>query len=266
MRHRPKIGVTGPDRGGTAAWLFTKLAVMLQGGKAVRIRPSDRSYPDDLDGLILGGGADIDPERYDQHLMGSELPRRPKPKGFRKWMIRIFSLVFFPFIMLIRKLLSTKSRKLDKNRDRLEFRLLEEAMQRGIPILGICRGSQLINVQLGGDLHQEIIDYYTEVPRVNTIWPKKKVRVDPDSRLHRILGTDETWVNALHYQAVDELGEDLRVAAREESGVTQAIEHSSYPFLIGVQWHPEYLPQLSRQRNIFKALVEKAANNREAVS
>lgn len=258
-KRKPLIGITGPDKGGTAAWWFTRFAVWLQGGKSVRIRPSEPHRGIDLDGLILGGGADINPERYGQSLLdGFPGKKRPKPTGTRQWFIRLISFLIFPLLFLIRKLFSTKSPTLDKARDKIETELLDYALEKGIPILGICRGAQLINVHLGGSLHQDIETFYREVPKVNTIWPEKKVEIKKDSKLEKVLETSKVWVNALHHQAVDSIGESLNIVAREETGIAQAIENPDYCFLIGVQWHPEYMPQIPKQRALFRALVDSA--------
>lgn len=256
---KPVIGITGPDNGGTSAWWFTRFAIWLHGGKAVRICPSKPYDGAELDGLILGGGADINPERYGQSLL-EDLPgkHRPKPSGMSQWFLRIISFLFYPILFLIRKLFSTKSPVRDNERDEIEFELLEHALKRDIPVLGICRGSQLINVHFGGNLHQDIDTFYREIPKVNTIWPEKKVEIKKGSKLEAMLDASKVWVNALHHQAVDTVGESLNIVAREDTGIAQAIEHPAYPFLIGVQWHPEYMPQIPRQRAIFKALVGRA--------
>ncbi|MDZ7714652.1 MAG: gamma-glutamyl-gamma-aminobutyrate hydrolase family protein [Balneolaceae bacterium] len=255
---KPIIGVTGPDKGGTAAWLFSKLAVILQGGKAIRIRPKDPQPAVQLDGLILGGGADIDPARYGQSIIESPLGKGRKPKGFYQWMIHLISLLLYPFLFLIRKLSATKSSAVDIKRDKLEFDLLDSAIKNNIPVLGICRGSQLINIYFGGNLHQDIDTYYGEIPQVYSVWPKKKVELKKGSQLRQIIGSSSIWVNALHHQAVDKQGSELEVVAKEETGLAQAIEHSASSFLIGVQWHPEYMPQIRAQRKIFGKLVQEA--------
>lgn len=263
-KRKPLIAVTGPDKGGTSAWLFTRLAVWLQGGKAVRITPSNPHRGIELDALILGGGADINPERYGQSLLG-DIPgkKRPKPRGSRQWFFRIISFLIFPVLFLIRKLFSTKSPTLDEARDEIELDLLKYALKKGIPILGICRGAQLINVHFGGNLYQDIDTFYREIPKVNTIWPEKKVEIKNGSKLEGVLKTTRLWVNALHHQAVDRIGDSLEVVAREDTGIAQAIEDPGHHFLIGVQWHPEYMPQIPRQRALFKALVECARQGME---
>jgi len=260
-KRKPVIGITGPDRGGTSAWLFTRLAVWMQGGEAIRITPSRPQLDIELDGLILGGGADINPKRYGQSLL-TEMPgkQRPKPSGLRQWFFRIVAFLFYPFLFLLRKLFSTKLPTSSYSRDELELSLLDKAVQRGIPVLGICRGAQLINVHLGGTLHQDIDTFYREIPKINTIWPEKKVTIKEGSRLEAAMGVSAAWVNALHHQAVNHVGQSLDVVAREESGIVQAIEDSGRPYLIGVQWHPEYMPQIPMQRALFRQLVKQAAN------
>jgi putative glutamine amidotransferase len=259
MKHsKPNIGVTGPDRGGLAAWFFTRLAVAMQGGRAVRITPGKPNPEMPIHGLILGGGADISPSRYAKER-ASIFSDSPKLANRQSMMVRLFSYLFYPVLFLFRKLFSTSSHTVDEKRDEMEFDLLEKAMQNDIPVLGICRGEQLINVHLGGALHQNLKRFYSEVPALHTIWPAKKVTVETGTRLNEILNVRTAYVNALHYQAVDSLGKGLQVAAREESGVIQAIEHCDHFFVLGVQWHPEFMPQVLNQRQIFKSLVTAAA-------
>jgi len=256
---KPNIGVTGPSRGGTAAWLFTRFAVWLQGGRAVRITPERPAADRELDGLILGGGADIDPKRYGRLLHEERETVKSGRKGMLSWLNRIFSLFFYPFLFLARKLFAVPASSIDRARDDLEMRLLEEAIGRQMPVLGICRGAQLINVKLGGTLYQDITGLYGEIPQIYSVWPQKEVVIEPASRLAAIIKSSRIVVNALHRQAVETLGESLEAVAREENGIIQAVESTDYPYLIGVQWHPEYMPQIRSQRRIFGALVDQAA-------
>lgn len=258
MIERPNIGVTGPDKGGTAAWWFTRFALFVHGARAIRIRPKDGIPEADIHGLIIGGGADINPVRYGGSEIQELLSKEQKISGVRQFFLRLATIFFSPFIYLIRKLFSTSAMGIDNERDELEFGLLARALDKRIPVLGICRGAQLLNIHFGGTLHRDISNYYSEVPRVSSVWPKKKVQVEEASKLFEVLEHRRVWVNALHNQAVDEIGEQLKVVAREESGIIQAIEHEGDRFVLGVQWHPEYLPQIPLQRQIFKTLVDRS--------
>lgn len=263
-RHRPTIGVTGPDRGGDAAWLFTWLNLALAGARALRITPHRHAKSDIIDqlgGLIVGGGADVDPKLYGQELLHIvQAPRLDSPRSLRK---QLLDLLIFPITWLLRKASACcVSGRDDAARDELELRLIDQAVQRRLPILGICRGEQLLNIYFGGSLHQHLKSFYIEDPEVRTILPRKRIVVEPLTRLSRVLGRQPRHVNALHQQAIATLGGGLIVAARDRNGIIQAIEHESLPFVIGVQWHPEYMPQHKRQRALFEALVAVAGKVR----
>lgn len=259
-KKKPVIGVTGPDKGGGAAWFFTRLSVWMAGGKPKRITPSHPASIDQIDGLILGGGADVDPERYGAEVKDEDLLSEEEVKGktLLDWIELIFSIILYPVFLLFRKIYSSKSVPLDKSRDELEFGLLEEAVKRKMPIMGICRGMQLINIHFKGTLFQDIKDFYVETPQVTSIFPKKTILIAPDSCMHGVLKTLNCKVNALHNQAIKEPGNGIVIVAREPNDVIQGIEHRDFPFLIGVQWHPEYLVQLKKQRGIFKRIVSEA--------
>lgn len=260
---RPRIGVTGPDRGGTPAWWFTSLQIWLAGGWPLRIRPRKPREIDELDGLIIGGGADVDPQAYSEGEVLAEYLEQPPVQPGSPWYRRVgqwLTGLVYPLVFLLRKWLSKGKAELDKDRDRLEFYLLKEAHERELPVLGICRGAQLINVYHGGNLHTDISTFYYEAPNPRSIFPVKEVCIEVGSQLADILGVRQLEVNALHHQAIDETGQHLDVVARERNQVTQGIEHESTgdAFLLGVQWHPEFLPHLPRQRRIFEALVDAA--------
>ncbi|MDX1641148.1 MAG: type 1 glutamine amidotransferase [Balneolaceae bacterium] len=254
---RPVIGVCGPDEGGGFAWICTAVSIWMAGGKAKRIRPQKPVSIHQLDGIILGGGADIEPKKYGQERMVKGYLQKNKRTIF-EW---ILSIIFFPIYWIARYFQHTKKYPVDPERDKLEFALLEKALNQKKPVLGICRGMQLLNVHFGGSLHQDISGFYAEQPQISTIFPKKRIAITQGSKLEKLLQTDVCNVNGLHNQAIDKLGEGLRKTAKElNSDVWQAIEHADYSFLIGVQWHPEYLMQIARQRNIFKELVKEAGN------
>jgi putative glutamine amidotransferase len=221
MTEQPRIGVTTSVRGGWTSWLFNRLAISRAGGTAVRVTALQRVEMDDLDAVVIGGGDDI----------GAELT------GFR----------------------ITPDIRIDPERDALESDLAVQAWRQGKPILGICRGAQMLNLVRGGTLHQDVHEVYIEAPRMRTVLPKKTIHFDEDSRLADILRCNPCSVNALHHQSVERPGTDLRIVARDEAGIVQGIETTEAGrFAIGVQWHPEYLPQSRPQQRIFSALVAAA--------
>tara|TARA_R100001143_G_scaffold63596_1_gene73250 strand:- start:33490 stop:34263 length:774 start_codon:yes stop_codon:yes gene_type:complete len=254
-KKRPLIGVTGPVEGGGAAWFFTAISVFLAGGKPKRITPERPVDADDLDALILGGGADVEPEKYGQERIEKAVLAKDKRSIF-EW---VLSILLFPIYWVIRYFLNTKTAPIDTKRDKLELTLLHDMLAAGKPVLGICRGMQLMNVHFKGSLHQDISGFYVESPQVASIFPKKRINIEEGSKMASILDTTICNVNALHNQSIDEPGEGVRIVAREvNTDIVQAIENVDYPFAMGVQWHPEYLIQISRQRNIFTELIRVA--------
>jgi putative glutamine amidotransferase len=161
---------------------------------------------DACSGLVLSGGEDVDPAHYGE---------QPSPA----------------------------LGAVEPLRDAMELRAVACAEERGVPILGICRGLQLLNVHFGGTLYQDIA---TERPsellhQQKEPWDHRthSATVRPGSTLHRIVGEDQLYINSFHHQAVKVLGRGLRVTARADDGLVEAIEHDEYPWLLGVQWHPE---------------------------
>ena len=147
-------------------------------------------------------------------------------------------------------------------RDEAELSLFHQFYKRKKPVLGICRGIQLINIALGGDIYQ---DLDAQLPDRLPIAHKQPFRADapshhvdlaPDSQLSRITGTTRLAVNSLHHQAVNIPGPELTVSAVSEDGFTEGLELSSHPFCIGVQWHPEHMSKKNeRQQNLFNAFA-----------
>ena len=222
---RPRIGVTTSARSGWRIFPLIALSVRLAGGVPVWWRVGRPAEIERVDGLIVGGGDDISADLYGGEIMAET--------------------------------------RIDPERDALERRLVLEAHETGRPVLGICRGAQMINIALGGSLHQNIYNSYSDARPIWTVLPRKTVTVTPDSRLARIMGEEPARVNALHTQAVDHLGDGLHVAARDGVGIVQAVErHGHDAFVIGVQWHPEHLFYARRQRALFRALVDAAAERR----
>jgi len=206
-------------------------AVVRVGGMVVLLPPDPRllEEPDEaldlIDGLMLAGGVDIDPSTYGASPHAMTLLTVPE-------------------------------------RDSFELALSLRAIERDLPLLGICRGMQLLNVALGGDLVSHIPDRYGE--KVAHRHPELKpvvheVRIEPDSRLGKILGATELTVHSVHHQAVGRLGTGLRAVAWSPDGVIEAVESANHRFLMAVQWHPE-LGALGdeRQRRLFEALVRRS--------
>ncbi len=186
-----------------------------------------RALYDHLDGLILTGGSDIRPVRYG----GADHPAMDAG---------------------------------DPDRDEVEQSLASWAMRDGMPLLGICRGMQMINVARGGTLvpHLAGVDgaflKHDNFPlsRYPRDLPAHDVDVIPGSRTALALGATSLTVNSIHHQAVDQPGRGLIVAARSPDGVPEAVEDPARPFCLGVQWHPEEMPEHPATRSLFGAFRE----------
>jgi len=219
-----RIAVTGATRGSRAAWYFSRFLLGSHGAKAVFVHPGSKEPPSDFDGLLITGGSDIDPQSY-----GGEA---------------------HPAII-----------RTDPERDAMELALIKKAHENGVPLMGICRGMQLINLYFGGTLHPHIHDFELENIHSHTPLPRKEVMLEDDSRLHAILGQHTLLVNALHHQAVERPGEKMRVVAHDRNKIVQAIEHTELPFVFGLQWHPEFMPYACHSRKLFSAFVHAAKQN-----
>lgn len=233
MAERPVIAITGPDGRYPVAWWAAKLAVLLAGGKPVRLTPSNfREHEKErFKAVIIGGGSDIDAELY-----GGE---------------------------------NTGRSCIDPDRDLFEIEMIRHALDTHLPILGICRGAQLINVVLGGSLYSDVRPLRRRTSNRRTPLPRKTALAESEAHgvLLDAIDADQWWINSLHHQAVDRLGKGIRVVARDLDGFAQALESDAHPWLVGVQWHPEYLIYLKRQRRIFRRLVERArASEPESLS
>jgi putative glutamine amidotransferase len=173
-----------------------------------------------LDGICLAGGPDLDPALY------GALERHPE-------------------------LGPTNAAH-----DAFELAVARAADAAGLPILGICRGAQALNVARGGTLHQHVAGHrQTELPGR----PAQRVAVAPDSLLAAVTGAGDTLaINSFHHQAVDVLGAGLRVVARAADGTAEAVEDTARPFALGVQWHAETLTRRPEHAALFAALVAAA--------
>ena len=218
---RPLIGVTGPDTLIPTAWWFIRWSIWRNGGRALRLTPQRGHCKQALDGVVISGGDDIDPQLY--------MPDAPD------------------------------TAPMDAARDAFEIDMIKRSLERGTPLLGICRGAQLLNVVLGGTLHADLRRIRQKTSNRRTLIARKTLFLDTSSRLHDIMGCKETRINSLHHQAIAELGEGLTVVGQDLDGITQAVENPQHDFLFGVQWHPEYLPLRPVQQTLFRALCEASA-------
>ncbi len=185
-------------------------SVTRAGGLAIMIPPQPLTIKDatsilsGLDGLIITGGADINPSRYGQERG----PHTAEPEDLR---------------------------------DSLEDSLLSAAREMGMPILGICRGAQMLNVHLGGTLHQHLPDVvgHDRYRVGDGVFHPEPMTITAGSLLHTILGETEVAGHVYHHQAIDQVAPGLEVTARGFDGTIQAVEMVDYPFGLAVQWHPE---------------------------
>ncbi len=219
MAQRPLVGVTGNNRRWAPGWWCTALALRLCG--AIPVRLSTRhAWPHRRlpDALVIGGGNDISPEHY-----GGDIDAKVKH---------------------------------DPERDQLEIMWINRALDETIPMVGICRGAQLINVVLGGKLHLDIRHMRRLTYNRPGLLPTKQVWLEPNSGLSEITGKTHIRVNSLHHQAIDLPGDKLRRIGWDLDGITQVVESTINCPIIGVQWHPEYLFYLPSQLAIFRWLVK----------
>lgn len=233
VRSAPRIGVsTYLERAQQGVWDVRAAflpdvylnAVTASGGVALLLPPQAEQVADiavaGLDGLILTGGADVQPELY-----GAE--RHPQTDAARV------------------------------DRDAWELALFRAAERRRLPVLAICRGLQLVNVARGGTLQQHLPESLgTDRYRIGGgVFAENEVAIEAESTLSQILG-DETYpVHSYHHQGIGRLGDGLAVSARSDDGLVQAFEGVGDGYLVGVQWHPE---ENTDDRRLFEDLVSQA--------
>jgi putative glutamine amidotransferase len=198
-------------------------AIELAGGVPVVLPPLEpgavTTLLTRLDGVCLSGGPDLDPAGYGARTHEALGPTEPAL-------------------------------------DRFELELARAADAAGMPLLGICRGAQALNVARGGTLHQHVDGHrQTELATL----PTHSVRIAARSRAALLLGGHAAEVNSFHHQAVDTLGDGLVATAWAPDGTIEGVEDPQHPFLLAVQWHAETLLHDPRQLALFAALVEAAS-------
>ena len=233
---RPLVGITTyVEPASWGAWTLPAAlipyayveAVERAGGRALLVPPSDDGVEetlDALDGIVFSGGSDLDPSTYGQ-----------EPHEATGGIV--------------------------EERDRAELALLQAALARDMPVLAVCRGSQVLNVALGGDLVQHLPDVvgdekHKELPGE---FAEHGVALDPETKLGGLLG-EHAPVKSHHHQGFGRLGDGLREAARADDGTIEALEDPSRRFTLGVLWHPEAGEDL----RLFEALVREARDYRAA--
>jgi gamma-glutamyl-gamma-aminobutyrate hydrolase PuuD len=232
---RPLIGITTDvQKAAFGAWEeesalvptdYTR-AVQAAGGRPLLLPPSEDGLEetlDVLDGLLLSGGSDLDPGSYGQEM-------HPETKG------------------------------VIEERDRAELALLHGALERDMPILAVCRGSQILNVGLGGDLVQHLPDVVGHEEHKHTPgeYADHDVTLESGTRLEGLLG-DHAPVKSHHHQGFGRIGSGLRESAHADDGTVEALEDPSRRFALGVLWHPE----AGEDKRLFEAFVEEARRYRD---
>ena len=155
---------------------------------------------------------------------------------------------------------------IDTERDETELRLVEQVTAAQMPFLGICRGFQVINVALGGSLYTHILDQldgaldHNHNPDYPPDHPAHQIRLKPGSLLAEIFGTELLMVNSLHHQGADKVASSLEATGWAPDGLTESFGLPDYPFGLGVQWHPEWMPDDEIQPRLFAAFRQATAD------
>jgi putative glutamine amidotransferase len=232
---KPVVGITSYAEEVTwGAWVEEAALVPLSyvraieraGGRPLVIPPSEGAIEETLavlDGILFSGGSDLDPQLY-------EAEAHPETQGVHE------------------------------ARDRAEMALLTAALERDMPVLAVCRGSQVLNVARGGDLVQHLPEVLGHEEHKHTPgeYSDHDVTLKAETRVGEILG-DRAPVKSHHHQGFGRIGEGLREAGYAEDGTVEALEDPSKRFAVGVLWHPEEGEDMA----LFEALVEQAAQYRE---
>lgn len=228
---RPIIGITGNyDYEADYYWLkrYYVASINKAGGVGIILPPVDderllNHYMSMCNGFLFSGGGDMDP-----HYWG-EMP---------EWRLG----------------------EINPLRDSFEYKLAHKILGSSLPVLGICRGCQLLNVAMGGTLIQDINSRLAHQQKAPRDYAFHAIVIEEGSILAKILKTNNIRVNSFHHQAIKKLGKGLVVSATAPDGTIEAVESKEHPFVIGVQWHPECLTD-KYSDFLFRALVENSMRN-----
>jgi putative glutamine amidotransferase len=216
---RPRIGITTSPRRGDQYYTPYRRAVEAAGAEPVELPPGTARLPEQVDGLLLPGGWDVDPSLY-----GEKKDEKVGP--------------------------------IDRELDETELRLFKEARERELPVLGICRGQQVINVAMGGSLVQHLEDHDVRAHGRNHL--AHTIEVEPASELGQAAGEHKIRVNSFHHQAVKDLAPGLHQSATGEDGTVEGVETDD-GLIVAVQCHPEELTtDLPWARKLFERFVARA--------
>ena len=227
---RPIIGITRSRSDPPDPSIFGNYAQCVEraGGDVRWVRPGAdepvETILDEVDALVLTGGPDVDPAHYKE------------PQGPRSGI--------------------TESNKL---RDKLEIPLVQAALQQDKPVLAICRGIQLLNVALGGTLHQHIDGHEESADGTSAFHP---VFFQPGTRLAQLMGVSgQSQTNSRHHQALNRVAPDLNVVATSPEGIVEAVESTAHRWAFGVQCHPERADEVpAEMQRLFTELVQAATD------
>lgn len=184
-----------------------------------RTRADARAFLDRLDAVVMTGGDDPDPRRWGERRHPKMTPLLPE-------------------------------------REKSDYLVTEEALRRDLPLLAVCCGAQILNIALGGDIHQHLYD----LPgiRKHSGGVRHAVAVGRGTRLADLIGPRAARVNSYHHQACRKPGRGIVFSAGSDDGVVEALESTRHRFAIGIQWHPERMVDDRRQQKLFRALVAEA--------
>lgn len=222
---KPRIGITcGPNIDRLPPYLkaFTD-----NGAEGVVFQAGAATAPEVLsscDGILIPGGGDVDPLFYTNHV-------HPSVNG------------------------------IDRGRDLFEKEVILAAHAAGKPLMGICRGVQVMGWAFGGTLHQDIDASHFIYPNKESHHIAHTMAIEPDSHLAKILGVTSVEVNSIHHQAVETAHPPLRAVGRAPDGFIEALEDTAHPWFIGVQCHPERLPNNVIWQKFFNDFIKRCASS-----